>query len=85
MLMAAAAFTSCQKTDANEGAVIPGEDTRVTITLTNAGDTKAPTGSEDGTGAENAIKTLEIYVFDANGNPDPKLGAGVAGKATFVG
>ncbi len=80
LIVAMAALSGCQK-DNKTKTPETGNDAEVQLILGNSTMTKAPSGEEEGSAAENAIKVLEFYVFDQNGNPDTKVGQSAMGAS----
>lgn len=79
IVMCAGALFACNKDEATEGgkgAVVSGDPCEVTLTIANNGGTRTGFTGDDvaGTDYENAVKTLEFYVFDSSGDPDVEVG-----------
>ncbi|MDR0962483.1 MAG: fimbria major subunit [Mediterranea sp.] len=68
LFMATAMFAACSNDDSTSNQMEKGAGT-IVVNLKNGAATRA---TEAATGDEKAVKNLEFYVFDANGNLDAK-------------
>lgn len=77
IILCAAALMACNNNDAadvNGGDVVAGEPCEVNLLISSVATRGITDQTVDGTNLESAVKVLEFYVFDSNGNPDVEVG-----------
>jgi len=75
IVMCAVTLFACSKDEVKDDDGVPGDPCEVNLIISSPNETRGITDDfVDGTDLENAVKVIEFYVFDSNGNPDVEVG-----------